>query len=115
MQFSTLPPAVPLIREGKLRALATTGAKRVALLQDVPTLAEAGLSTWLCGWALRRRPVRRLNRELTDVLVSTEIREALLQQGMVAEPGPPSALGRSIAADLETWRDVVARLGNKPE
>lgn len=49
------------------------------------------------------------------MLVSTEIREALMQQGMVAEPGPPSDLGRGIAADLETWRDVVARLGNKPE
>ena len=37
MQFSTLPPAVPLIREGKLRALATTGAQRVSTLPEVPT------------------------------------------------------------------------------
>ena len=123
MQFSTLPPAVPLIREGKLRALATTGGKRVALLQDVPTLAEAGLpgfdvALWMGIAAPAATPpdiVRRLNRELTDMLGSTEIREALLQQGMVAEPGPPSDLGRRIAADLETWRDVIARLGIKPE
>jgi tripartite-type tricarboxylate transporter receptor subunit TctC len=43
MQFSTIPPAIPLIREGKLRAIATTGAKRLPLLSDTPTLSEAGL------------------------------------------------------------------------
>src|SRR5215472_12579758 len=42
MQFSTLPPAIPLIRTGKLRALATTGAQRFATLAEVPTLAESG-------------------------------------------------------------------------
>ena len=58
MQFSTLPPAIPLIREGKLRALATTGAKRVSVLSEVPTLAEDGMpgfdvSLWL---GMRCRP-----------------------------------------------------------
>jgi tripartite-type tricarboxylate transporter receptor subunit TctC len=42
MQFSTLPPAVPLIRDGKLRGLATTGDHRVATLPDIPILAEVG-------------------------------------------------------------------------
>ena len=44
MQFSTLPPAVPLIGTGKLRAIATTGAQRFATLAEVPTLAESGFS-----------------------------------------------------------------------
>ncbi len=76
MQFSTLPPAVPLIQAGKLRALATTGAHRVARLPDVPTLAEQGLTgfdvaLWIGVAAPAGMPpaiVAKLNREMTEIL-----------------------------------------------
>jgi len=123
MQFSTLAPAIPLIREGKLRALATTGAKRVSSLPEVPTLAEAGLtgfevSLWMGIAAPAGTPadiVLRLNRELSAILSSPEVADALLQQGMEAEPGPPDDLGRRIRRDIDKWREVVTRAGIKTE
>jgi len=123
MQFSTLPPAVPLVREGKLRALATTGARRVSTLPDTPTLAESGfpgydVALWMGVAAPAGLPAgiaARLNRELTAVIGSPEIRDALLQQGMVAEPGPAEALGTRIVDDLKVWQDAVAAIGIKPQ
>ena len=89
MQFSTLPPAIPLIREGKLRALATTGAKRVSVLSEVPTLAEDGMpgfdvSLWL-GIAMPAKSpsgiVKRINAEMTAILKSPDVIATLIDQG----------------------------------
>jgi tripartite-type tricarboxylate transporter receptor subunit TctC len=123
MQFSTLPPAIPLIREGRLRALATTGAKRVTSLPDVPTLAEAGIagyevSLWMGIAAPAGTPrgiVSRLNQEMSEILILPEITNALLQQGMTAEPGSPEDLGRRIGGDIGKWRDAVTKAGIKAE
>jgi tripartite-type tricarboxylate transporter receptor subunit TctC len=116
MQFSTLQPAVPLIREGKLRALATTGAQRFPTLPDVPTLAESGLAgfdvtLWLGMAAPAGTPpdiVAKLSGELDAVLTTPDVREAMMRESFVAEPSSPSGLASRIHADLEKWRDVVA-------
>jgi len=108
MQFSTLPPAVPLIREGKLRALATTGAQRFATLSEVPTLAESGFSgfdvaLWLGMAAPAGTPpkiIARLNSELVALLNTAEMRNAMLRQSFVAESCSPDALASRIDADL---------------
>jgi tripartite-type tricarboxylate transporter receptor subunit TctC len=123
MQFSTLAPAVPLIRQGSLRGLAVTGGARIALLPEVPTLAEAGLpgfdvAVWFGLAAPAGTPptvVARLNHEMSDLLAAADIRAVLMQQGMVAEPGPPSALRMRVTDDLQKWRDTVAQLGIRPE
>ncbi len=123
MQFSTLSPAIPLVREGKLRALATTGAKRVSSLSDIPTLAEAGIanfevSLWIGIAAPTGTPqsiVSRLNQEMSAILASPEIIDALLQQGMTAEPGPPEDLGKRIGGDIVKWREAVSKVGIKAE
>jgi tripartite-type tricarboxylate transporter receptor subunit TctC len=121
MQFSTLPPAIPLIREGKLRALATTGAKRVSVLPEVPTLAEDGMpgfdvSLWL-GIAMPAKSppgiVKRINAEMTAILKSPDVVATLIEQGQEAEPGPPEMLGDTIKADIERWRDSIAKAGIK--
>lgn len=119
MQFSTLAPAIPLIREGRLRALATTGVKRVSLLPEVPTLAEAGLAGYEVSlWMGVAGPagtapgiISRLNREISTILNSPEIADVLLQQGMVVDPGVPGHLARRISDDLKKWREVVTRAG----
>lgn len=119
MQFSTLPPAVPLIQAGRLRALATTGSHRVSRLPDVPTLAEQGLpgfdvALWIGIAAPAGMPsaiVARLSRDMTEILNTPAIRTALEQQDFVAEPAPPDYLAGRITGDVAIWRNVVAKAG----
>lgn len=116
IQFSTLPPSVPLIRTGKLRALATTGVKRFATLADVPTLAEAGfpgfdVALWLAMAAPRGMPpaiVAKLNSALVSILATADMRDAMLRQSFVAESSSPDGLAQRIGADMEKWRTLVA-------
>jgi tripartite-type tricarboxylate transporter receptor subunit TctC len=119
MQFSTLPPAIPLIRTGKLRALATTGAQRFATLADIPTLAESGfpgfdVALWLGMAAPAGMPskiVDRLNSELAALLNDADMRDAMMRQSFIAQSCSPAALATLIEADLAKWRDVVAAAG----
>jgi tripartite-type tricarboxylate transporter receptor subunit TctC len=119
LQFGTIPPSLAHIREGKLRALAVTGATRNPALPDVPTIAEGGLpgyesSLWQALVAPVATPgviIARLNREVTAILNDAEVRAALLNQGVEPEPGTPEALGNRIRADLAKWRDVIASAG----
>ena len=119
MQFTTLPPAVPLIRTGKLRAIATTGAQRFATLPDVPTLAESGfakfdVSLWLGMAAPLGTPpdiVAKLNGALVSILNSADMREAMLRQSFVAESSSPDGLAQRIGADMDKWSPIVAAAG----
>ena len=119
MQFATIPPTLPNITAGQLRALATTGAQRASVLPDVPTVAEAGIpgyeaSLWLAVVAPAGTPaaiVTRLNREITELLGTPQIKSALAAQGLEAEPGPPEALAARIRTDLEKWRKVIVQSG----
>ncbi len=116
IQFSTLPPAVPLIRTGKLRALATTGAQRFATLADVPTLVESGfpdfeVALWLAMVAPAGTPpaiVEKLNSALVSILATDDMRQAMLRQSFVAESSSPEGLAKRIGADMDKWRDLVA-------
>jgi tripartite-type tricarboxylate transporter receptor subunit TctC len=123
MQFSTIPPTLPLIRSGQMRALATTGAKRTAVLPELPTVAETGLPgyeavLWIAMVAPAAVPqavIARLNRELVEVLNQPETKAVLTAQGMDTEPGTPDALRARIASDIEKWRLVVAKAGIQAE
>jgi tripartite-type tricarboxylate transporter receptor subunit TctC len=119
MQFATIAPTLPNIRAGKLRALATSSTKRVTALPEVPTVAESGIAgyeavLWVSLVAPPATPsaiIAQLNRETNDILNSAEVKEVLVAQGMEPEPGPPDAVTRRIRADIEKWRDVVAKAG----
>jgi len=123
MQFATIAPSLPNIRAGQLRALATSGKARVAALPELPTVAEAGLAGYEAAlWVSFVMPsatpptiIARLNREVNDILKSTEGTEALVAQGMAAEPGPPEALTERIRGDIEKWRGVAVKAGIRPE
>lgn len=120
MQFSTLPPALPLIRAGKLRAIATTGAQRFTTLAEVPTLVESGfqgfdVALWLGMAAPAGTPpkiIALLNSELVALLNTAEMQDAMLRQSFVAESCSPDALAHRIEADLARWRDIVAAAGS---
>jgi tripartite-type tricarboxylate transporter receptor subunit TctC len=123
VQFGTIAPTLPLIRDGKLRALAVTSAARSPSLPDVPTIAEAALpgyeaSLWQAIAAPAGTPapiIARLNREVTAILAEPDTIKALALQGVQAESSTPEALDARIRADIEKWRDVVAKAGIKPE
>jgi tripartite-type tricarboxylate transporter receptor subunit TctC len=121
--FGTIPPSLPLVREGKLRALATTGPTRNAMLPDLPTLAEAGLPGYEAGlWTGFVFPagvapaiIARLNAEVNAVIKDPDVIELLLKQGVETESGGPDVLAARIRDDLAKWRDLVAKAGIKAQ
>jgi tripartite-type tricarboxylate transporter receptor subunit TctC len=123
MQFATIAPSLPNIQAGQLRALATSGKTRAAVLPDVPTVAEAGIAgyeaaLWIAVVAPAATPttiIARLNRVLNEILKSPEGTDPLIAQGMTAEAGPPEAVTQRIRTDIVKWRDVAARAGIRPE
>jgi tripartite-type tricarboxylate transporter receptor subunit TctC len=123
MQLATIGPTLPTIRGGQLRALVTSGARRASVLPEVPTVAEAGIagyeaSLWIAMVAPAATPpaiIARLNREVNAVLASAEAKDALVAQGLEAEPGPPEAVTERTRSDTIKWRGVVAKAGIKTE
>jgi len=123
MQFATVGPTLENIREGKLRALATTGSRRVSSLPDVPTMMEAGVKGYdVALWVAYVMPpatpdaiVAKLNRAMTDTLKEIDVVESLHKQGFDPDPGPPAAVTTRIRNETEKWRALVAKTGIKPE
>jgi tripartite-type tricarboxylate transporter receptor subunit TctC len=123
LQFGTLGPSIPHIRDGKVRALGVTAAKRVSSLPNVPTLIEAGVEGYEASlWMAVVAPagtgggiVNRLNRELTTVLQREDVRASLVAQGLEPDPGAPEELRARIRADIQKWREVIAKAGIRVE
>jgi len=119
--FGTIAPSLPLVRSGKLRALATTGPKRNAMLSDLPTLAESGLAGYEAGlWTGLVFPagvspgiVQRLNAEANAVMRDPDVVALLAKQGVEVDTGTPEAFAARIKGDLAKWREVVAKAGIK--
>jgi tripartite-type tricarboxylate transporter receptor subunit TctC len=123
MQFATVGPTLQNIRDGKLRALATTGAKRVTSLPDVPTMMEAGVkdydvALWIAYVAPAGTPdaiVSKLNRAMNDILKEPDIVANLQKQGFEPDPGTPDAVTQRIRNETAKWRTLVAKTGIKTE
>lgn len=115
MQFGTIPPSLQLIRQGKLRAIAVTGAQRSPTLPRVPTIAESGVPgyeavLWQALYAPAGTPapiVARLNGEVNAILQTPDVVEALARTGVKAEPSTAQALGNRIAMEIKKWHDVA--------
>ena len=111
------------VRGGKLRALAVASDKRLGLLPDVPTVAEAGLpgyeaSVWWGLVAPARTPapiVRELNEETNKALANPAIANKLSELGVVITAGTPEAFGAFIKAQTELWSGVIRSAGIKPD
>jgi tripartite-type tricarboxylate transporter receptor subunit TctC len=123
LTFGTSLSVVPHARSGRLRAIATTGARRSTALPELPTVAEAGVpgyeaSLWYGFVGPARIPpeiVRRLNAELVAVLGMAEIRDRLASQGVEARPTSSAEFAKLLASDIERWAKVVQRAGIKAE
>lgn len=121
VQIEPLPTALPHVRSGKVRALAVTSPQRLAVLADLPTVAEAAslpgydLMIWFGLLAPAGTPapvVRRLADEVGRMLSAPEVRERFAQQG--ADPMPrqsPEQFGAFIEKEIRRWAEVVKRSG----
>jgi tripartite-type tricarboxylate transporter receptor subunit TctC len=123
MQIATVAPIVPAIREGKVRALATTGSKRISALPDVPTVIESGVkdyvvSLWVAIVAPAATPdaaVQRLNGAMSAVLGEADTAEALRRNGLEPEAGPPGLITTHIREEIAMWRALIEKTGIKAE
>jgi tripartite-type tricarboxylate transporter receptor subunit TctC len=119
LSVSTIPPTLPHIREGKLRALATMSEKRNASLPEVPTVAEAGVpgceaALWTAVVVPAGVPadiVKRLNAAVLAAVAAPEVQRALTIQGVDPDPGAPEAVSARIKADIVKWTAVVKAAG----
>ena len=114
---------LPLIKEGKLRALAAAGRKRMPSLPDVPTFAEAGLPGVEIGSAVglvapAGTPpdiVTTLNREIGKIIATPGFHERMAKIGVDVVGTTPEEYARIIKDDYEKWGKVVKAAGIKPE
>lgn len=116
LNFGPLAGALGAVRAGKVRALAVLAAQRSPLLPEVPTLAEAGITTGpLPTWQALVAPpatppdvAQRLAREVAAVMADAEVRAAFERQGLQVEAGGPDALAALVRADAATWKRFIA-------
>lgn len=116
-----LLPALPLVRAGKLKALAVTNGKRAAVAPEIPTMAEAGVpgyrsDTWYALLAPAGTPepvLAKLHAATLAALASPALREKLSQQGAEPAAGSRHDLEELLRGDLARWRKVVADIGVK--
>jgi tripartite-type tricarboxylate transporter receptor subunit TctC len=107
------------LESGRARALATTGLARLAMLPDVPTVDEAGVTgfdvtSWNGLFAPAGTPadvVARLTRETAVALAAPELQQQFRDAGAIAQPLPPDALARRMRGDIDKWAKVIARTG----
>ena len=115
MIFSSMPPALPHVLSGKIKALAVTSAKRSPVTPDVPTLAEAGLPGYeVINWygvlgpaGLPKDMVAKLNGEIHRILTLPDVKERLASQGAEVLTSTPQEFGIFIKSETEKWAKVV--------
>jgi tripartite-type tricarboxylate transporter receptor subunit TctC len=119
--FNSALPTMPHIKSGKMRALATTGAKRMSILPELPTIAEAGLtgyenSTWSGLGMAARTPqpiIERLNKEINAILQLPEVQESARADGSMITGGTPEQFRDILKSELAKFGTLVKQAGIK--
>jgi len=118
-----LSAAMPHVKAGRIRCLATGGDRRSVVTPDIPTLAESGVAGFrFYGWngviAPRGTPIPiiiRVNRAMNEALGSAQLRKLFFELGEEPAPGSPEEFGNLIRADYEQMGQLVKLAGLKPE
>jgi tripartite-type tricarboxylate transporter receptor subunit TctC len=120
---TSMPPAVPMIKSGKLKAIAVTSATRSPLLPDVPSITEFGYQefddyTWFGFFAPAGTPadvVTKLNAALNRAMASPEVIERFGQLGMASAPNNTLEFSNFLKAEVPKWAAVVKSSGAKAD
>jgi len=123
VMFDTFSTSIPLIEQGKLRGLATTGSKRSPLLPNLPTIAESGVRDFSAdAWSGMVGPagmppevVRALQQEVAKVLARPDIRQKIISQGNEPVGSTPEAFSETIRIESAKWGEVVKASGMRLE
>ena len=121
LMFESTNSIAPHVKNGRVRALAVTGARRSASLPDVPTLMEAGVPGYeVTAWTgviapagLPRPILERLNRTVNAAIAEPAVKERLLQLGSEGGGGTPEDYANTIRRDSAKWAEVIRRSGAK--
>jgi tripartite-type tricarboxylate transporter receptor subunit TctC len=121
--FGAMPPLLPHVSTGKLRALAISSGKRSQSLSDVPTVAESGypgfdVTLWLGFFAPKGTPapvLKRLESELTQIAQSPDMKEQMGRQGLEAHSAGSAELGKLVRTEIANYKAVFKTAGIKME
>jgi tripartite-type tricarboxylate transporter receptor subunit TctC len=123
LSFSSMSPAVPLVKSGRLKALAVSTAKRVSAMKEIPTIAEAGVPGYeVQAWngitapaGTPREVIAKLNRAIAEIVATTEFSDRISAQGFEPESSSPEEFGELIQRDILKWAKVIKESGAKPD
>jgi len=123
MMFDNMPSAIPVVREGKLRAIGVTGTKRSPSAPEIPTIAEQGLpgfeaTSWFAVFAPAGTPrpvVDRLHAEIVRVFNLPDVQAKMRTLGLDLILGGPDALAKTQQAEIAKWAKVIRDSGAKAE
>jgi tripartite-type tricarboxylate transporter receptor subunit TctC len=116
---TSMPPAVPHVKAGRVRPLAVTSAKRSGVLPDVPTVGESGFAgfadyTWFSFFAPAGTPaaiVNQLNREISRILQLPDVKEKLAAQSLEFTPNSPAEFAATLKAEVDKYAVMVKQSG----
>jgi tripartite-type tricarboxylate transporter receptor subunit TctC len=125
IQFTAgaIPPTMPHVKSGRLRAIGVSTAQRSRLAPDVPTVSEAGVpgydvSSWYAVSAppkMQKAVVAKLNGVIAQILAQPEIAGRFEKEGVDAVHSTPEALGRLIKTDIAKWIKVANAIKSKEQ
>jgi tripartite-type tricarboxylate transporter receptor subunit TctC len=122
VMFDNMPSALPMAKEGKIRALAQTTAKRSPAAPDVPTVAETvpgfEATTWFAVFAPAGTPrdiVLKMNAEMQRVFALPDVQDKMKTLGLDAAVGSPEDLARLQATEITKWAKVVKESGARAD
>ena len=121
--MSTPPASMPLVKAGRIKILASAGEKRSALMPDVPTFAESGVSgvlvtNWYSIMSVGGTPkpvLQRLHAELVRAIATPDMRQRLASAALEPAPSTPEQFRKKIAAELQRWASVMKEAGIRRE
>ncbi len=123
MFFSGMPPAMPHVKAGKLRAIAVSTAKRSPAAPEVPAVAESGvpdfdISTWFGVLAPAATPkdiIGKLNTEILRALTLPDVKERLAREGAETAPNSPEQFAKFIQSEIAKFAKIIKESGARAD